>query len=183
MKRTITLVALSFLLALFAGFALARVTRPESQSATRAPTSSPVAANEVLGQWLGLNATQSRQLQQLDASFPKDYSRLRQDLQTRRSELAQAIEDPKSSDALIRGRVDAAIEADHALERRITEHLLTVRQQLTPEQQQRLFSLAAEGIRRGGGYCRNLFGTTPGCGVGQGMGRHRMMMRGQSEPQ
>jgi Spy/CpxP family protein refolding chaperone len=143
-------------IALVAGFVAAR---PASKSAT---TSCNMKECDPVSMWLGLDATRSQQLRQLDPTFQGDYAKLRGDLQAKRLELARVLEDATSSDAMIRGHVDAAVLADHALERRIIDHLLAVRQQLTPAQQQKLFGLAAEGVRRGGGYCRNIFGSGPG---------------------
>ena len=94
-------------------------------------------------------------------------------------ELAAALDKPSSSDQEIRDRVEAAIAASNAIERRTTQYLLTIRQHLSSDQQKQLFGLAAQEVRRGAGG-------GPGAGAGGGggggwrLGRHGQQGRGNN---
>jgi hypothetical protein len=101
--------------------------------------------------WLGVAPEAGAQVLAHDPSFSSDLAAQRAELTTRRGELAASFE-RGDSDELIRQRVEAVIAAGAAIERRVTNHLLSVREYLTPQQQSRLLELCAEGVRQGPGW-------------------------------
>jgi Spy/CpxP family protein refolding chaperone len=163
-------VALAALVVAVACFAVAYAQRTAATS--RAASSNP--AGHALLNWLNVPAAARDRILADDPAFGEDLSRLRKELNLRREELAAALEDPNSAPDVIRGRVEAVIASSASLERRVTEYLLSVRDQLTPEQQKRLLSLCAQGIRQGAGWrWRNGQGgdgreAGPGGGAGPG---------------
>ena len=150
-------------------FVLAVLVGAGSFAATRAlrPETAPVAPAGVdnLLDWLKVTPAQRDELGKHDSSFPADLNQLRDELTSERNALASALDNPKSPDELITARVEAVIAANAALERRITRYVLSVRDHLTAEQQQRLFSVCARGVREGPGWCyRGGRGGGPGGG-------------------
>jgi hypothetical protein len=107
-----------------------------------------------------------------DATFKADLASLRAELAARRQALADALESPDSSDDEVRNGVERIIETHNTLERRVTEYLLVVRDELTPQQRTKLFRLCSEGVR--GGHGRGW-----GRGGGRGAGRGRGMGGGR----
>lgn len=99
-----------------------------------------------VAQWLGLRAQDAREIHQHDPAFARDLHRLRNDLTAARTSLARLF-DRGADDAAIRAAIEKAIAAHNALERRVADHLLTIRHHLTPAQQKQLFSLAAESLQ------------------------------------
>lgn len=162
-----------------AGFGIAFATRSARAQATDG------AAAEALLEWLRVPVEQREAIRSHDASFAGDLKRLREELATCRSELAAALERSEATDEQIRARSEAAIAAGVALERRVTEHLLAIRDHLTPEQQKRLFGLCAEGVRQGRGW-QWRHGESGakgrGMGMGRGMGRGYRGGRGDLTP-
>lgn len=128
----------------------------------------PPCRSRCVERWLNLDDAQKRQLRQLDPAFEQDLDRLQAELDDARSSLAAAFEDTTTTDESLRHCVEHTITLHNALERRVIEHLILVRSHLTPEQQKRLFSVAAEGVRKG---CRRQRhqggGGSPGAGCGR----------------
>lgn len=167
MNRRNILLVMGCVVAMIIGYAAARATGQEGEM--------PIdnAAAMALAEFLELNNEQAAEIAKHDPAFAGDLVRLRQALNGRREELAKAMESADVSEQEMQARLEAAFAADHALERRVMEYLMTIRDHLTPAQQQKLFGLAADGIRRGGGYCRSLLGPGTGQGRGQGLGQGR----------
>lgn len=135
---------------------VARSGRPVSSSSaptdSRATSStSDLATVEPLLDWLKVPAAHKKQLLDHDRTFSTDLQQLRHDLSARRADLAAALEKPESSDELIRDKVEEAIAARNAIERRTAQYLLNIRHHLSAEQQKQLLGLAAEEVRRGAG--------------------------------
>ena len=144
------------------------------------------AATEALLEWLRVPAEQRPAIRAHDPAFAADLKRLREQLATCRSDLAAALDRADVTDEQIRARSEAAIAAGVALERRVTEHLLAIRDQLTPEQQKQLFGLCAEGVRQGRGWQwrhGESGGMGRGMGMGGGMGRGYRGGRGETDVQ
>lgn len=141
-----------------ASYGAGLVSRPTGTS----PTAN---ATDVLLDWLKVTDQQRADLKGHDPAFAEDLKALRVKLQARRDELASALDDGLTPDSQIRDRLEAVIAADAAIERRVADYLLAVRQHLSTEQQRQLFGLCAEGVRKGGG------GYGPGGGRGMGWGR------------
>ena len=149
-------------------------------AATRAMKEAPAAvvaddaAAEVLMNWLKVDASQRKELGSRDPAFPADLKKLREQLRNRRVDLAATLEDAKATDKQIRQNADAVMQASNQLEQRVLNYLLAVRTHLTPQQQQQLFRLAAEGLRQGPGWCwgagEGQRGGGPGSGGGPGGG-------------
>jgi Spy/CpxP family protein refolding chaperone len=108
--------------------------------------------DEVVMDWLSIPQEQRSAIREHDPSFSDDLNALRADVAEARSALVAALETGDLSDDQIRQRVESVITASAALERRVIDHLLSVRQHLTPEQQRQVFSLCAEGVRQGPGW-------------------------------
>lgn len=152
------------------GFALTYAAR--GPAAPTRPATNP-SATELVLDWLEVPAEKRPAILAHDPAFAEDLARLRGDLQQRRQELAQALESPATPDAELRSRSEAIIAASGLLERRVTDHLLSIRQYLSADQQKRLFGLCAEGVRQGRGWrWRQQDGAGPGSGQGRGPGPH-----------
>jgi Spy/CpxP family protein refolding chaperone len=159
-------------------------TRPTNGQSTPAPAATTAPTDIVprwgrlgaMAQWLGLTEDQRRQIAQADPSFWGEVMNLRTSMAAERDALARLLEDPKATDQQINDQVDKVISAGNRLERRVVKHLLAVRGQLAPEQQQRLLSLCARGVQQGMGWCGGPGGMGPGGGRfrggwGQGQGK------------
>ena len=101
--------------------------------------------------WLNAEPAQRKELREHDPEFAADLKKLRAQLHDRRVELAGMLEDGSAKDETIRAKADVVMQASNQLERRVLDYLLAARPHLTPQQQQRLFSLAAEGAPAGAG--------------------------------
>jgi hypothetical protein len=110
-----------------------------------------------LGGYLKLDPERRARIEALDPTFFDDLATLRKELEAHRRELAGLLDSAESTNDEIRDCVERSIEAHNRLERRVLEHLLTVRAELTPEEQKRLFHSISKQIR----------------GHGRGFGRHR----------
>jgi hypothetical protein len=136
----------------------------------QAPAATDEAAAEVLMNWLKVDQAQRQKLRLDDPAFPADLRRLRAQLHDRRLDLAATLEDVNATDAAIRQKAEAVMQAGNQLERRVLDYLLATRAHLTAQQQQQLFRLAAEGLRQGPGWCRTGEGGPAGGGRGLGPG-------------
>ena len=169
--------ALLVVLGGLAGFGITFAAR----SARAQPQAMDQAAAVVLD-WLQVPGEQREAIGTHDPAFAGDLKRLREALATSRSELAAALENTEATAEQIRGRSEAMIAASAALERRVTEHLVSIRHHLTTEQQKRLFGLCAEGVRQGRGWqWRRGQSGEGGMGMGRGMGRGYRGGRGAAE--
>jgi hypothetical protein len=114
-------------------------------AATTKPAEDPALA------WLQVPQSQQDEIAKHDPTFTDDLQRLRSELQNKRTTLAALLEKGEGSDQAIRADYEAVITANAALQRRVMEHVLAVREHLTTAQQQRLLSLCAQGLRGDGG--------------------------------
>ena len=158
-----------------AGFFVTRAVRGGSPAATAPTTASAADGTGALMDWLAVPSTQRATILADDPRFDEDLDRLRAELTARRSEFAAVLEQTDASDEQIRQRSEAVLAASAALERRVVDHLLRVRDHLTLEQRRKLFGLCAEGIRQGQGWRwrhgqQSGAGGGPGPGAGQGRG-------------
>jgi len=148
-----------------------------ARSSQSSPPSTRPAGGRPLGRCLGISAERMAEIDAKDPTFRDDLARLRAELATRRQALADALESSDSSDEQIRACVERIIETHNALERRVTEYLLIVRYELSPQQRAKLFRLCAEGVRGGHGRGWGM-GRARGQGWGRGMGPDRGHRRG-----
>lgn len=136
------------LIAVIAGlgtFALTVAAKPQSRTPDAdAPMRAALA-------WAGVPESDQSAIVAHDPAFTEDLAKLRAELAARRSELAAALDDPQTTDQQILARSEAAIAAANAVERRVTSHLLAIRDHLNPDQQRKLFGLCAESVRTGKG--------------------------------
>lgn len=102
-----------------------------------------------LVRWLGLDPATAEKVRELDPSFGADLQALRKAHDDERGKLAELFEKPDVTDAELRNQFEAVIAAGNAVERRVADHLLAVRDHLTPAQQRQLFDLCAEHVRQG----------------------------------
>ncbi len=122
---------------------------------------------------MGLGPERMEQIESLDPTFHNEMKELRIQVHELRQQLANLFEAADSSDEDIRAAVERIIEARSTLERRVTEHLLVVRTELTAEQQKRLFDICAEGLRGGPGKGWGRGRGGRGHGGGRGVDRER----------
>lgn len=170
------------LLTVAAASALAAYTATVSTRPATAPTTSPAkdAATETLLNWLEASPQQRRVLAAHDVEFGSELKQLKADLESKRKEFAAALERANAPRDEILARLEAMLTADGALQRRIAEYLLSVRDHLTPEQQQKLFGLCAEEARHGRQWRGGRGANEPAGGGGGGgqQGRGRRGWRG-----
>jgi len=132
-----------------------------------------------VAEWLDLSDKETESLDERDPGFARDATELSDALCEARRALANLLEDPATPDDTIRQQVEKIIKAHGALERRATEHLLAIRDHLTPDQQKRLLGFCASVIREGAGrgfrrrQRRRLRGGRGGGGLGGGRGAGR----------
>ena len=180
-KRRMLIGALLVLVGGLAGFGVTfavRSARAQVQPVDRAAT-------DAVLDWLQVPAEQREAIRAHDPAFGTELKRLREESAASRAALATALEDSDATHEQIRARSESGIAAAAALERRVTEHLLAIRDHLTPEQQKRLFGLCAEGVRQGRGWqWRHGQSGEPGkgMGMGRGMGRGYRGGRGDGQP-
>ena len=124
-----------------------------------------------LARWLDLDKKTAEKIESLDPGFAGERKSLQEELAGARSALATLLEDEKVTNEQIREQVENCIAKHNALERRVAQYLLTVRDHLTPGQQKKLFRLCAEGVRKGRGHGW-------GRGAGRGGGRCECCGRG-----
>ncbi len=110
-----------------------------------------------LASYLDLGPERRARIESLDPTFADDLAALREARFENRRELVALLESAEAADDEIRACVERGIEVHARFERRVLEHLLIVRPQLTPEEQKRLFRSLSNRIR----------------GHGQRFGRHR----------
>ena len=120
-----------------------------------------------LGRWLGLSAQQAADVEKADPDFTADSEELTSDLSDRRQRLAALLEDPQATADQITKQVEAVIEAQSALTRRVTRHVLAIRPILVAEQQKELMGLCATGVREAAQWRWR-----GGRGAGEAPGRH-----------
>jgi Spy/CpxP family protein refolding chaperone len=135
------------------------------------PTTGHAASNPAvpapLSQWLDLSAAQQRKLANDDPTYDADWVALRDKVWAEREALATMMQAPNAKEAEVLTQVDRVSAAENALQRRITQHVLRLRQGLTTQQQLNLMGLCANAVR-GHGYGRGM-----GMGMGRGMGNGR----------
>jgi hypothetical protein len=89
----------------------------------------------------------------LDPTFAEDLAALRDERRAQRRELASLLESTESTDDDIRACVEHGIETHNRFERRVLDHLLLVRRELTSDEQKRLFHSISKRMRgRGRGF-------------------------------
>ena len=102
--------------------------------------------------WLDLTPQQAACVHELEGGFAEEREELEARLEAERERLAVLFEDLNASDEEILQQVENVIAAHDALERRVAAYLVSLRGQLTPAQQQRLFDRFASGVREAGGW-------------------------------
>lgn len=85
-----------------------------------------------------------------DPNFPQESKALAESVSSARVKLAELLEDSKASDEAILAQVEQIIAIHDQFERRVAQHLLKIRQQLSADQQKQLMGLASESVRQGG---------------------------------
>ncbi|MCD6394151.1 MAG: hypothetical protein J7M40_11660, partial [Planctomycetes bacterium] len=90
---------------------------------------------------LGLTNRQLEMAEEYDPDFQVDIEGLRSDLLQRRANLLTAFENSQISDIDLLKNIDELITVSNRIEKRVTEHLLTLRPYLGVEQQKRLVGL------------------------------------------
>jgi len=130
---------------------------------------------------LKLGAQQEKVINEADPSFLTDAARLASNLDAMQESLGSLLSDLGSDRQEVLAMVDKMMLAHNALERRVAEHVLEVREHLTPQQRRTLMGLMADRVRvtRNRMHrCRWGWGGEPGesrrgYGGGQGQGKGR----------
>jgi hypothetical protein len=138
------------------------VTVKAAASTTAAGANTASAGMAPLCRWLALTPAQQQAVTQDDPTFDADAAALRQSVWAARDTLATMLQAADTPEADVLAQVDRVSAAENALQRRITQYVLRIRQRLTSEQQQNLMGLCANAVRG------------PGMGMGMGMGRGPM---------
>ncbi|HUU84161.1 MAG TPA: hypothetical protein VM243_11725 [Phycisphaerae bacterium] len=160
-RTTISILALS-LVAFLGGL----VGSMQARSQEAAPPEKPPCVDAPRwGGCLGVGPERMAEIEARDPAFRTELDNLRTELAGCRERLAELFNDAESADEDIRAAVELIIDARARLERRVTEHLLLVRSELDPRQQQKLFDILAEGVR---GHHGMGWGRGEGRGVGRG---------------
>lgn len=100
-----------------------------------------------LASTLGLTDTQQQAADQKDPAFQADTQQLAQEIRQAHDELAQALQDPAIPDNQVSQALEKVIGLQTQLEQRTVEYVLSIRDQLTPAQQQQLMGLSQGGWR------------------------------------
>lgn len=129
-----------------------------------------------LGGWLQLTPEQAARLADIEPEFAHDSAELEAVLSGEREKLAELFEDEQAHDDQILEQVERVIEAQGALERRVTAYLVAIRSHLSDAQRTKLFKRCADGVRRAGGWRWRHQRGDPGAdqsvrGAGKGGGR------------
>lgn len=167
------------LLAMAGVTALATYTATISTRPTSTPAAGPAkdTTTAALLNWLGTSAQQQQDLSAHDPAFATELKQLKADLETKRTEFAATLERVNAPSDEVLARLEATLAANAALQRRIAKYLLSVRDHLTPEQQQKLFGLCAEEAKHGRQW-RGGRGAAEAGGTGEPPGRGRRGWRG-----
>ena len=96
---------------------------------------------------LELSTEQERVINEADPSFPVDAGALAARLDAEQENLATLLENPDSERETTMTQVETMMIAHNNLERRVAEHVLEVREHLTPTQRKRLMGLMAQRVR------------------------------------
>lgn len=104
--------------------------------------------------WLALSPEQQRIIREADPSYDTERGTLMSEIQKTAADLASALANDHSSDQEVLDKLEKGIAAHDRLERRVTEHLLKVRQHLSPDQRKQLFDVCAEHVRESRGRGR-----------------------------
>jgi len=141
----------------------------------RYPSSEPAAqARQPMSQLLTLSAQQEQAINEAAPSFQTDAARLASDLDAVQENLACMLDDPAIDRQEAMATVEKMMLAHNALERRVAEHVLEVREHLEPQQRKALMGLMAERVRDTQNRmqrCRWGWGRGTGSGSGSGSGR------------
>ena len=135
---------------LVGGVASTLVTSAPSGGPSAEPESKPVGCSQALCRWLDLTEPEAGAIAEHDPQFSGDMTRLRGEVDAVRQQTIALFEEPGATDGQLRAQIEAWIEARNRLDRRVAEHLLLIRDHLTPGQQRRLFNLCAGQMRKCG---------------------------------
>ena len=100
-----------------------------------------------LTSWMQLSAEQTEAIGRDDPDFEADCVRLDSELMEQRMILADLLAKPSTPKADILGQVEQVITTHNALERRVAQYLLVVRDHLSADQQKQLMGLCAKSVR------------------------------------
>jgi len=138
MKNLTTLVILTAALA--SGIVLFLHARgPDTAAATR--------RRPPMSHLLELSAEQESTIGKVDPNFRAEAKVLAEKLDAEQDRLAELLEDSGAARETVMAQVETMMLAHNALERRVAEHIMEVREHLSPRQRARLMGLMAERIR------------------------------------
>ena len=100
-----------------------------------------IVPDRTVKQWLDLSEQQHQSLQQSVTEFNFTAANLAYDYQNERQKLVQFLNDSQSTDQQILDQIDNVILTNDQLFREVVGYVLSMRQQLTPQQHQRLMQL------------------------------------------
>lgn len=156
-KNTVTIVLLC---AVSAGAAFLAGANKQAQ---------PKPAGNPVSEILNLSGDQTQGIAKDDPTFDAEMKKLSENLEGERHKLLELLQAKEANADAVNGQLEKALAADAAMERRVINHLLVMRQHLDTTQSQQLMNLCDQCM------CGNKNGK--GMGMGMGMGRG-MMYRG-----
>lgn len=128
------IISIGLLCAIGAGAAfLAGAKKPSESTTTK--IQNPVA------EILQLTGDQTRDIQNADPKFNEESRKLAEELQTERHKLLELLQSDNTAATEINAQLEKTLAADAALERRVVNHLLVMRQHLTEPQSRQLMNL------------------------------------------
>jgi Spy/CpxP family protein refolding chaperone len=104
-----------------------------------------------VGSTLGLTSAQQARAAATDPNYESEAAELTGQVRDAHGQLAEALEDPNTSDDAVRQKLEAFIALRTQLELRTVDYVLSIRPFLNTEQQQRLIGLSQRGRRWHGG--------------------------------
>lgn len=96
---------------------------------------------------LDLSAEQESAIGKADPNFRGEAGELAAKLDAEQDRLAELLEDSGAARETVMAQVEKMMLAHNALERRVAEHILEVREHLSPQQRARLMGLMSERVR------------------------------------
>lgn len=125
-------------------FVASVATRPSDAPAVAEDT-----ATQALLTWLRASDEQRAALRGHDPAFARDLRKLRAELAHQRALLASSLDGAAVAPDAVRARLNDVLATQAAIEHRVMDYLLSVRDHLTPDQRRQLFGLCAEEVRQG----------------------------------
>lgn len=104
-------------------------------------------SSKFLSNYLSLSKAQEEKIESLNKSFYAKTGKIRDRLDQKRAELSNLLENPYSNGEKIKDKVSEIAFLQMQLQEETVDYLEKIRSILTPEQQEKFFSLIRRGLR------------------------------------